>query len=90
MAAALQVTDLNPMVGLEGRTSLLTNLSKALKNNPQLFGDDGRPGNMVGAKYLSFHLILQVLILLTQTSLKANPKWRERRVWCRSQLFGTA
>ncbi|KAF8232050.1 DUF1688-domain-containing protein [Tricholoma matsutake] len=47
MAAALQVTDLNPMVGLEGRTSLLTNLSKALKNNPQLFGDDGRPGNMV-------------------------------------------
>jgi Protein of unknown function (DUF1688) len=52
IAAAFQVTDRNPMVGLEGRTSLLTNLSHALKANPKFFGDDGRPGNMVGAKHL--------------------------------------
>ena len=54
-AAAFQVTASNPMVGLEGRTSLLTNLSKALKANPQLFGDDGRPGNMVGSSHRSSH-----------------------------------
>jgi Protein of unknown function (DUF1688) len=56
-AAAFQVTDSNPMVGLEGRTSLLINLSHALKASPNFFGDEGRPGNMVGANYLaiSFH-----------------------------------
>jgi hypothetical protein len=36
------------MVGLEGRTSLLVNLSEALKASPSLFGKDGRPGNMIG------------------------------------------
>lgn len=47
-AEAFQVGESNPMVGLEGRTSLLVNLSDALKANPQFFGEDGRPGNMVG------------------------------------------
>jgi hypothetical protein len=36
------------MVGLEGRTSLLINLSKALSSNSELFGPDARPGNIVG------------------------------------------
>ena len=36
------------MVGLEGRTSLLVNLSKALSSNPEFFGQDARPGNLVG------------------------------------------
>ena len=36
------------MVGLEGRTSLLFKLSGALKASPQFFGEDGRPGNMIG------------------------------------------
>lgn len=37
------------MVGLEGRTSLLVNLSKALSSNSDFFGQDARPGNIVGA-----------------------------------------
>lgn len=36
------------MVGLEGRASLLTNLGKALKENPAYFGADPRPGNVIG------------------------------------------
>lgn len=36
------------MVGLEGRTSLLVNLSKALSSNSEFFGHDARPGNIVG------------------------------------------
>ena len=48
VAAAMQVSDTNPMVGIEGRAALLSNLSKALKANPQFFGNDGRPGNVVG------------------------------------------
>lgn len=52
-AAAMQVTAENPMVGIEGRTSLLQNLSIALKNNPTFFGPDARPGGLVGA----FHIL---------------------------------
>ncbi|KAF9653266.1 DUF1688-domain-containing protein [Thelephora ganbajun] len=47
IATAFQVTESNPMVGLEGRTSLLVNLSKALSSNPGFFGLDTRPGNIV-------------------------------------------
>jgi hypothetical protein len=48
VAEAMQVSSSNPMVGLEGRTSLLVGLSTALKSNPQFFGQDARPGNMLG------------------------------------------
>ena len=47
-AQAMQVSSDNPMVGLEGRASLLVNLSRALKSNPTFFGAEGRPGNMIG------------------------------------------
>ncbi|KAF8963516.1 hypothetical protein BDZ97DRAFT_1820279 [Flammula alnicola] len=46
-ATAMQVSESNPMVGIEGRASLLFNLSKALKASPQFFGTDGRPGNLI-------------------------------------------
>ncbi|KDR74811.1 hypothetical protein GALMADRAFT_249696 [Galerina marginata CBS 339.88] len=46
-AAAMQVSNSNPMVGIDGRASLLFNLSKALKASPEFFGVDGRPGNLV-------------------------------------------
>ena len=48
VASAMQVSDANPMVGVEGRSSLLFNLSKALEANPSFFGADGRPGNVIG------------------------------------------
>ncbi|KAF5374099.1 hypothetical protein D9615_008836 [Tricholomella constricta] len=47
VAEAMQVTPSNPMVGLEGRTSLLTNLSAALQASPEFFGAAGRPGHIV-------------------------------------------
>jgi len=47
IAAAMQVSDANPMVGLSGRTSLLINLKSALESNPHLFGSDARPGNLI-------------------------------------------
>lgn len=47
-ASAMQVTASNPMVGIEGRSSLLQNLSGALKSSPGFFGADARPGNLVG------------------------------------------
>ncbi|KAH9915146.1 DUF1688-domain-containing protein [Epithele typhae] len=47
VAAAMQVSDANPLVGLEGRASLLVNLGTALKSKPEFFGASARPGNIV-------------------------------------------
>lgn len=56
IASAMQVSETNLMVGLEGRASLLINLSKALKAKPEYFGLDGRPGHLIGT---IFFLTLQ-------------------------------
>jgi Protein of unknown function (DUF1688) len=50
LAKGMQVSESNPMSGLEGRASLLTRLSVALQNS-NLFGPEGRPGNMVGGSH---------------------------------------
>lgn len=49
MAKGMQVSESNPMSGLEGRTGLLIRLSDALRN-VNMFGQVGRPGNMIGMK----------------------------------------
>ncbi|KAF2140408.1 uncharacterized protein K452DRAFT_274178 [Aplosporella prunicola CBS 121167] len=52
VARGLQVTDQNVIEGLEGRASLLVRLGDALQNQ-EIFGADGRPGNMLD--YLLSH-----------------------------------
>jgi len=47
MAKGLQVSESNPIDGLQGRTNLLIRLSDALLNQ-DLFGPEARPGNMIG------------------------------------------
>ncbi|MGB3495351.1 MAG: URC4/urg3 family protein [Elainellaceae cyanobacterium] len=50
LATGFQVTEANPLVGLEGRLHLLQKLGKALERSPQLFGTaPARPGNLVDA-----------------------------------------
>lgn len=48
VSEAMQVSASNPMVGLAGRTTLLVNLATALASNPRFFGQDARPGNLLG------------------------------------------
>ena len=52
VASAMQVDDSNPMVGIDGRSSLLFNLGKALKASSEFFGTDGRPGNIIGMNFI--------------------------------------
>ncbi|KAK4995225.1 hypothetical protein LTR28_000594, partial [Elasticomyces elasticus] len=52
MARGLQVSETNPIDGLEGRTNLLIRLADALRNQ-EIFGADARPGNMLD--YLLSH-----------------------------------
>ena len=47
LAQAFQVTDSNPLVGLDGRVNLLRRLGKALAEQPEVFGaDPARVGNL--------------------------------------------
>lgn len=60
LANGLQVTEDNPMAGLEGRAGLLSRLGDALKNSA-LFGAEGRPGHMLGISLSQHHWIALTL-----------------------------
>ena len=47
LAAAFQVSERNPLVGLEGRAVLLRRLGEAMREQPEVFGEDGRPGGLL-------------------------------------------
>jgi hypothetical protein len=46
---AFQVSEVNPLVGLAGRATLLRRLGEAMSEQPETFGDDGRPGRLFDA-----------------------------------------
>ncbi|MCJ1271809.1 hypothetical protein MMC22_011714 [Lobaria immixta] len=48
----LQVSEINPIAGLEGRAGLMSRLGDAMSNS-SIFGNDGRPGGMLD--YLLSH-----------------------------------
>jgi len=51
LAKGLQISDTNPIDGLEGRSSLLIKLGDAM-DNQTFFGVDARPGNMLGMELI--------------------------------------
>ncbi|KAJ3994905.1 hypothetical protein F5050DRAFT_1800477 [Lentinula boryana] len=85
IAQHMQVSESNPIIGLQGRTSLLQNLSHALSSNPDFFGKDGRPGNMLD--FLEKESKLQGTTRLVPLSALwhvlidgLNPIWPESRI----------
>jgi Protein of unknown function (DUF1688) len=46
LGQAFQVAPDNPLVGLDGRAALLRRLGQALQDQPELFGQPGRPGHL--------------------------------------------
>lgn len=46
LAEVLQVSEANPLVGLQGRAVLLRRLGEALQEQPEVFGDPGRPSGL--------------------------------------------
>ena len=67
LAQAFQVSANNPLIGLEGRATLLRRLGQALQDQPELFGQPGRPGNLFtlltkGTSTLQAHDLLTVLL----------------------------
>ncbi|KAE8831559.1 hypothetical protein HRS9139_05801 [Pyrenophora teres f. teres] len=47
LAKGFQISDTNPMLGVESRANLLRSLGKSLLSQPEVFGKEGRPGNVV-------------------------------------------
>lgn len=75
LAEGMQVSQSNPMAGLEGRAGLLMRLSEALSNQ-DIFGADGRPGNMIGKSncQLRGHSIAAVVAGVRLLPERANSK----------------
>jgi hypothetical protein len=48
LSKGLQVSEDNPIEGLEGRTGLLVRLGQALEESKEMFGIEQRPGKMLG------------------------------------------
>jgi hypothetical protein len=57
LADAFQVDSSNPLVGLEGRVSLLHRLSEALAAQPEVFGTAGRPGGLFDRLTATHHTV---------------------------------
>jgi hypothetical protein len=48
LAQGFQISDGNPILGLESRANLLRGLGTSLLAQAHVFGEEGRPGNVVG------------------------------------------
>lgn len=48
LAQGFQISESNPILGLESRADLLRSLGKSLLAQSNVFGKEGRPGNVVG------------------------------------------
>lgn len=55
LAQGFQVSDSNPMLGVDSRAALLRSLGQSLLDHPDEFGAEGRPGNLVGEFFLPSH-----------------------------------
>jgi hypothetical protein len=49
-----QITGKNPLVGAASRVNLLNNVGSSLLGLPEYFGENGRPGQLVGTYSLYY------------------------------------
>ncbi|GJJ14595.1 hypothetical protein Clacol_008861 [Clathrus columnatus] len=88
IAAAMQVNESNPMAGIDGRATLISNLSKALRTNTTFFGPDGRPGNIIdylrsqslSSEFSELNARIDVSSLWTVLIEGLAPIWPQSRV----------
>jgi hypothetical protein len=81
VARGLQVSDANPLVGLEGRVDLLRNLGKLAVSKPDIFGrhDHPRPGGLFDQ--IASHVKARRLpasIILSELLQQLGPIWPSR------------
>ncbi|KAG5365883.1 Uracil catabolism protein 4 [Yarrowia sp. B02] len=89
LSDGFQVSDKNPMDGLEGRYNLLVRLGKALIASPELFGPSARPGHLI--TYLkSTEGPIKIATLWEALMKGLGPIWPEGRLKINGQALGDA
>jgi hypothetical protein len=81
VARGLQVSDANPLVGLEGRVDLLRNLGKLVATKPDIFGgnDTPRPGGLFDLlKTRAENGRLPAPVILSELLQQLGPIWPSR------------
>ena len=56
------MSDKNLILGIDSRTALLRSLGQSLLEQPDVFGDQGRPGNLVGDRRSHHNLLSDYMI----------------------------
>jgi hypothetical protein len=77
----LQVTDTNPLVGIEGRADLLRRLGKLVASKPEIFGrhDTSRPGGLFDhLAALVENSSLPAPVILSELLRQLGPIWPSR------------
>jgi uncharacterized protein DUF1688 len=81
VARGLQVSDANPLVGLEGRVELLRNLGRLVVSKPDIFGrhDSPRPGGLFDhLAGLAQDSRLPAPVILSELLQQLGPIWPSR------------
>lgn len=76
IAEAFQVSETNPLVGVEGRAKLIQNLGKACEN--KTYFKDGRPGNLIDYLVTKYGKIIPAEGLLRGVLDALGPIWPGR------------
>ncbi|TDZ74686.1 Protein urg3 [Colletotrichum trifolii] len=92
LSDGFQVSDSNPMLGVDSRAGLLRSLGQSLLAHPDVFGPEGRPGNLVDAlvKSAGGSSKLDVLFLWDTLQSLLIPCWPKDRTTINGTPIGDA
>ncbi|KAJ4173492.1 hypothetical protein NW754_012494 [Fusarium falciforme] len=92
LAQGFQVSDSNPMLGVDSRAALLRSLGQSLLDHPDVFGADGRPGNLVDSlvKTAGESSELDILVLWDILQTLLIPIWPKDRTVIGGTAIGDA
>ncbi|KAF3924679.1 hypothetical protein AA313_de0205726 [Arthrobotrys entomopaga] len=90
LAAGFQVSGTNEMLGVDSRTGLLQSLGKSLLSLPQIFGPEGRPGNIVDYLLSDGTAELDILKLWDVLQTVLIPSWPKDRTSVDGSALGDA
>ncbi|KAM6538792.1 hypothetical protein FALCPG4_000651 [Fusarium falciforme] len=92
LAQGFQVSDSNPMLGVDSRAALLRSLGQSLLDHPDVFGTEGRPGNLVDylVKTAGESSELDILVLWDILQTLLIPIWPKDRTVVGGTAIGDA
>ncbi|RAR05397.1 DUF1688-domain-containing protein [Stemphylium lycopersici] len=92
LAEGFQISNKNPMLGVESRADLLRSLGKSLLAQTDVFGQEGRPGNVVDymKKASSDPSSLDMLVFWDLLQKLLIPIWPQDRTNVNGQPLGDA